>query len=195
VSPGAVHHAGRAPASVEEPLASLDRYTRQALTTGRVALPGRTIHAGVWFRLLRSLLDEVSLALTTRSRHGRTTLELVWQATGRPERAGLNQWRPYENLEPDTQARLGVAAPAAPRLRRRPALPAPGRVAGSDGRAADRDHPGARGSGHRPAAADPAHHRLPHPRPVQEQRAFLFGIGIPAAFLPSARELGRHDLT
>lgn len=50
-----------------EPLATLDRYTAQALTTGQVTLPGRTVHAGAWFRLLRSLLDEVSLALTGRS--------------------------------------------------------------------------------------------------------------------------------
>jgi hypothetical protein len=29
----------------------------------------------------------------------------------------------------------------------------------------------------------------------EEERAYLFGIGIPAGFLPSARELGRVDLT
>ena len=45
------------------------------------------MHAGVWFRLLRSLLDEVSLALTTRSASARTTLERIWQATGRPNAA------------------------------------------------------------------------------------------------------------
>jgi len=28
----------------------------------------------------------------------------------------------------------------------------------------------------------------------EEQRSYLFGIGIPAAFLPSAREFGRTDL-
>jgi len=28
----------------------------------------------------------------------------------------------------------------------------------------------------------------------EEERAYLFGIGIPAGFLPSARELGRSDL-
>ncbi|MEE1806722.1 hypothetical protein [Streptomyces sp. BE133] len=28
----------------------------------------------------------------------------------------------------------------------------------------------------------------------EEQRAFLFGVGVPAEFLPSARELGRFDL-
>jgi hypothetical protein len=28
----------------------------------------------------------------------------------------------------------------------------------------------------------------------EEQRAYLFGIGIPAEFLPGAREFGRDDL-
>jgi hypothetical protein len=28
----------------------------------------------------------------------------------------------------------------------------------------------------------------------EEERAYLFGIGIPAAFLPTAREFGRDDL-
>ena len=69
-----------------EPLATLDRYTYEALITGRVTLPGRSVHAGVWFRLLRSLLDEVSLAPTTCNTHARATLERVWQAVGRPGR-------------------------------------------------------------------------------------------------------------
>jgi hypothetical protein len=29
----------------------------------------------------------------------------------------------------------------------------------------------------------------------EQERAFLFGAGVPAEFLPSARELGREDLT
>jgi hypothetical protein len=29
----------------------------------------------------------------------------------------------------------------------------------------------------------------------EEERAYLFGIGIPAGSLPSARELGRNDIT
>jgi hypothetical protein len=29
----------------------------------------------------------------------------------------------------------------------------------------------------------------------EEMRAFLFGVGVPADFLPSARELARTDLT
>ena len=37
---------GVQPVPVDEPLATLDRYTHQGLTTGRVTLPGRTVHAG-----------------------------------------------------------------------------------------------------------------------------------------------------
>jgi hypothetical protein len=67
----------------------------------------------VWFRLLRSLLDEVSLAVSTRSAHARSMLQQVWQATGRPERAGLKLWRPYEHLDWDTQEAMLHAAAAA----------------------------------------------------------------------------------
>ena len=62
---------GRRPTAVDEP-PTLDRYTFTSLTTGRVDLPCRTVHAAVWF--LRSLLDEVSLALTTRRAHARPVL-------------------------------------------------------------------------------------------------------------------------
>jgi hypothetical protein len=98
---------------VEEPAATLGRYTYQALTTGQAVLPGRTVRMAVWFRLLRSLLDEVSLAPSTLNTHGRTTLERIWQATGRPERGGLAVWRPYEHLDWDLQqAMLHAAATA-----------------------------------------------------------------------------------
>jgi hypothetical protein len=168
---------------------------------------------------LRSLLDEVSLALTTRSAHARTTLERIWQATGRPERAGLNSWRPYEQLDWDTQEAMLHAAATALHL-------------AAEGRITAR---GALGSALRPA---PHQHVYDGDRPdpirtawqeamtqmevaitmarmdrhtarqllalltfgcrtlarFEEQRAYLFGIGIPAEFLPSAREFGRTDL-
>lgn len=120
---------GRLPTTVDQPLATLDRYTYTALTTGRVALPGRSVHAGVWFRLLRSLLDEVSLALTTRRAHARTTLEQVWQATDRPERAGLKLWQPYEHLNWDTQEVMLRAAATALRLATEGLITARGRLA------------------------------------------------------------------
>ena len=39
---------------------AMDTYTWQALTTGRVTLPDETIPARVWFRLLRTLIDEIT---------------------------------------------------------------------------------------------------------------------------------------
>lgn len=98
---------------LEEPRAALDRCTHQALTTGRVALPGRSVHAGVWFRLLRSLLDEVSLAASTQGTRGKAMLRQIWQATGHEERAGLNVWRPFEQLREDVRESMWDAAAAA----------------------------------------------------------------------------------
>ena len=93
-----------APVPVEEPLATLDSYTYQALDTGRVELPLRIVHAAVWFRMLRALLDEVSII--ARRAESRRILDQVWQAAGGPARGGLRTWRPYEFLDPDTQHTL-----------------------------------------------------------------------------------------
>jgi hypothetical protein len=207
-------------APTKEPLTTLDRYTYQALTTGRVRLPGRSVHAGVWFRLLRSLLDEVSLSLTTCSRHGRTTLERIWQATGRPERGGLSMWRPYEQLDWDPQEAMLHAAATAVRLIADGEINPRGTLAAAlnpvvhqhvyDG---DRPSPYQNAwqeamqlveAGVVQARSDPDAARqiltwltigcrtLDR---FEEERSFLLGIGIPAGFLPNARDLGRFDLT
>jgi hypothetical protein len=102
-------HLPRAPGSE---LVAMDRRTHEALTTGMVELPRRPVHAGVWFRLLRTLLDE----LNTPACHAQSqakVLEQIWHITERPARAGLAKWRPYEDL-PWTvqQATLEAAAVA-----------------------------------------------------------------------------------
>lgn len=206
------------PTPVGEPLATLDRYTHQALAAGRVSLPGRSVHAGVWFRLLRSLLDEVSLALTNRHAHARATLEQVWQATGLPERAGLNVWQPYERLDWPTQQAMLLAAATALDLVANGRITARGRLASAI--APPRDHHVYAGdSPWRPrgvwrveameqietavtsAMTDLAAARqllawftarCRTPPSFEEKRAYL--VGIPAAFLPSAGELDRTDL-
>jgi hypothetical protein len=205
---------------VDEPLATLDRYTCEGLTTGRVTLPGRSIHAGVWFRLLRSLLDEVSLALTTRSSSARTTLERIWQATGRPERGGLNVWQPYEQMDwPMQQAMLHAAATAL-QLAADRRITARGTLGSAlqlpvgqhiyDG---DRLAPCQSAWQEAMAEVETAITLARTDRDTarqllallaigcrtldrfEEQRAYLFGIGIPAEFLPGAHELGCADLT
>ncbi|WP_143832057.1 TniQ family protein [Nocardiopsis sp. CNR-923] len=211
---------GPGPVPSEGPLATVDRYTYEALTTGRVALPGRSVHAGVWFRLLRGLLDEVSLALTTRSAHGRATLERIWQATGRAERAGLNTWRPYEHLKPEIQEAMLHAAGTALHLAADGVIVPRGRLASAlrpppHRHVYDGDQP----SPHRNAwqeavtqleaalrlartdrgfARQLLHFLTRGCRTLDRfevERVFLSGAGVPAEFLPSARELGREDLT
>jgi hypothetical protein len=52
----------------------------------------------------------IELVLTTRSAGARITLERIWQATGRPERGGLNVWRPYEQMDLPMQEAMQHAA-------------------------------------------------------------------------------------
>jgi hypothetical protein len=99
------------PPPVPGPVVAMDRLTFEGLTTGTVTLPGRPVHVGVWFRLLRTLLDEVSIAASRISARSAATLAKVWEATGRPPRGGLIVWRPYERLDlPLQQVMLEAAA-------------------------------------------------------------------------------------
>lgn len=98
---------------VTEPVVTLENYTHQALTTGKVGLPGRRVHAAVWFRLLRTLLDELSLPTTGLSVGSARTLAQVWQAAGLTPRAGIRIWAPYEQLPWPRQEDLLTAAAVA----------------------------------------------------------------------------------
>lgn len=93
----------------------LDRRTHEAITTGRVTLPRRSVHAGVWFRLLRTLLDEVSTSLSKVRKRSQAVLQTIWEAVGTPARAGLNVWRPFEALDRDQQEAMLQAAAIAVR--------------------------------------------------------------------------------
>jgi TniQ len=102
------------PASpVPGPVAAMDRLTFEGVVTGRVTLPGRPVHVGVWFRLLRILLDEVSMPASRVRARSAAAIAKIWEATGRPPRGGLTVWRPYERLAlPLQQAMLEAAATA-----------------------------------------------------------------------------------
>lgn len=80
----------------------MDDRTWQALTIGSVDLPRRRVHAGTWFRLLRTLIEELGTTLVECGAAGRLTRE-VWQRTGHRFRAGQSVWRPYEELTPEKQ--------------------------------------------------------------------------------------------
>jgi hypothetical protein len=209
------------PRPVPEPLATLERYTHSALTTGFVDLPGRAVPAAVWFRLLRSLLDEVSLAISTLHTRPQATLTKIWETTGLPARAGLNVWTPYELLEPEQQHAMMTAAATALDLAARGDIVAEGRL----GSAIQPPAPRHVYSGDRPAlrrstawdellaeaeqmlllaktdpdvARDELQLLTRKCRTLdrfEEQRSFLFGAGVPADFLPGAAAMGRTDLT
>ncbi|GAB2451998.1 TniQ family protein [Nocardia tengchongensis] len=104
------------PVPIAEPVATVENYTHQGLTTGRVALPGRTVHAGVWFRLLRCLLDELSLSTNPLRKAPAHILAQVWEAAELPERAGMRMWQPYESLPWPRQEDLLTAAAVAVEL-------------------------------------------------------------------------------
>jgi hypothetical protein len=65
------------PPPVPGPVVAMDRLTFEGLTTGIVTLPGRLVHVGLWLRVLRTLLDEVSMAASRVSTRSAATLARV----------------------------------------------------------------------------------------------------------------------
>lgn len=101
------------PSEANEQIVSMDRRTHESLTTGRVRLPRRSVHVGVWLRLLRTLLDEVSTPASHLRPSTRRMLKDIWRITGQPCRGGQTRWRPYEEMVwSQQQAMLEAAATA-----------------------------------------------------------------------------------
>jgi hypothetical protein len=169
---------------------------------------------GPWFRLLRSLLDEVSLAASSQGAHGKNTLRLIWQNTGHPERAGLNVWRPFEQLKEEVREAMWDAAATALQMAADGLITARGRLSAAvQAPLHDYVYDGDEPSPHRNAwqdftaafeetltmaRTDPPTarqllalltigcHTLDH---FERERASLHEEGVPAEFLPSAGEL------
>jgi len=93
------------PRTANEATAAMDRRTWQALTMGYVELPRRRIHAGLWFRLLRTVLDELNTPLSQCGTCS-GSIRYVWERCGHPLRAGQSLWRPHEILDPAVQLQM-----------------------------------------------------------------------------------------
>ena len=102
-------NADASPRPANDAIATMDRRTWQALTLGYVELPRRRIHAGLWFRLLRTLLDELNTSLSQCGTCA-GNIRSVWERCGHPLRAGQSLWRPYEILDPAVQLQMLEAA-------------------------------------------------------------------------------------
>lgn len=86
------------PKEADEILVAFDTLTFQAITRGRVQLPGgRIIHAGLWLRVLRGVIDEIC-----RPRHMenpvRPMIEAAWAAAGLPYHHALRGYGIFETL-------------------------------------------------------------------------------------------------
>ena len=86
-----------APAQLVHPvLLALDRLTLEAVTAGVIALPsGRRLHAGIWLRALRSLVDELirSSGVLRCGAYARVTR--LWRDAGRAFHEGIPR-APFE---------------------------------------------------------------------------------------------------
>lgn len=111
------------------PISAMDRRTWQALTTGYVELPRRRVHAGLWFRLLRTLLDELSTPISLCGSYGEA-IRYVWKRCGHPLRAGQSQWQVFEILADSVQLQMLEAAATAIELIESQILNAAGEFAG-----------------------------------------------------------------
>jgi TniQ len=90
----------------------MDARTWDALTSGGVDLPRRWVHAAVWLRVLRALLDELNRPLRYVPPN-RGLLMAVWDRAGAGLRAGQGRWKPFEVLaEPVQRTFLRAAATA-----------------------------------------------------------------------------------
>lgn len=96
---------------VSAAVAVMDRRTHEALRTGTVSLPRRMIHAGVWFRLLRTVIDELSTRVLTLSPRSREAVRDIWKAAGYRVRNGeVGPWKPFEAYPWQSQKEMLEAA-------------------------------------------------------------------------------------
>jgi hypothetical protein len=136
----------------------MDARTWDALTSGGVDLPRRRVHAAVWFRVLRAVLDELNRPLRYVPPH-RGLLVAVWDRAGAGLRAGQGRWKPFEVLaEPVQRMFLRAAATAMAMIEADEIRPL--------GAAAElfRPEPVAARDLPSPAAGGPSGHEAPSPR-------------------------------
>lgn len=103
------------PHALDHPLTVMDKRTWQALTSGYVDLPRRRVHAGLWFRLLRTIIDELG-ATVSECGKDQNLSRAVWEHLGYRHRAGQSGWRPFERFPVLVQQQTLEAAATAMHL-------------------------------------------------------------------------------
>lgn len=101
----------REPPPPSPAVTAMDIITWQAITTGHTTLPGDNVPATTWFRLLRTLIDEIS-AVPPEYGNAPTVTQHA-PGSGRPAATEQHDWRPYEDQPPDAQDQILEAAATA----------------------------------------------------------------------------------
>ncbi|WP_315771892.1 TniQ family protein [Rhodococcoides kroppenstedtii] len=112
------------PIPVSQEVARLDRRSARALTSGWVQLDRDRVHAAVWFRVLRSVVDDVCTPLC-RSGRWSTVLSAIWNSTGHPRPPQASRMV-FEHLRWTERERVVAAAASAISAIERGDLPAGG---------------------------------------------------------------------
>lgn len=91
-----------APRPVSATLLRMDTRTWQGLHTGTVDLLWMRIDARVWFRLMRTIIDELGATLTECGT-ARSTVMMAWEEAGHRSRMGPLSWHTHEDHTPSSQ--------------------------------------------------------------------------------------------
>lgn len=83
---------------------AMDSRTWHAMTMGSVDLPRRQVHAGIWFRLMRTIIDELGATVSECRTAGRMIMR-IWREAGHPLRVGPRSWHTHEGYPLDVQLR------------------------------------------------------------------------------------------
>lgn len=92
-------HGFEPPRAVPPQILALDRKTHEAVTTGSVVAPcGERVHAGVWLRALRGLLDELVRPSNQLRVGAYPAVRRLWRLLDREFHEGLGRLQPFEDL-------------------------------------------------------------------------------------------------
>lgn len=87
------------PVPAPKEILTIDRFTRQAIEGAMVSLPHDLVPGGAWLRMLRTLLDELSLPASSLKQY-RPTLSTIWGTLGLGVRQGMRSAAiPFEMLD------------------------------------------------------------------------------------------------
>lgn len=95
----------RLPSSIDT-VYMIDEITMQAVTKGFVKIQAGCLHGGVWLRLLRSLVEELSLQQQNFSHGVLNSIRPLWKMIGLFCREGFYRYKVFEECNIDQQLTL-----------------------------------------------------------------------------------------